>query len=213
MKKTLIIIALLFSSFAVSAQKHNMKYYFHHEAREWMLEEKTNYRTDSPVVSPEGEYVGPRAIFYTNRINPEKEDELVSKILLPVLPRYQSQGLAEFYIEYIILPDGSVDEVLFNFYEFRDKLNITQKDMLLWQKLSDALKRELRFVIPADAVKVKFAKSSYRVVVAEVLNPGSTIEPSQSRRTPEEEAAIRERTKRIMDKIEWVIIEDSDSED
>ncbi len=206
MKKILILFALVISCFAVSAQKHNMKYYFDDEEHvSWVLEEKTNYRTYSPIVSPEGQRVHPRAGFYRNRSNPEKEAELVRKILLPVLPRYQSQGFTELFISYIVLPDGSVDEVSFNLYGFRGKLNITQKDMLLWQKLSDALKRELRFVVPADAVKVKFGRAQEVIFISELLNP--ELRSLRLKRTPKEEV------ERLMKSFEWVIIEDSDSED
>ncbi len=100
----------------------------------------------------------------------DKGRELVKEILLPILPRYESQGLFDFEISYIILPDGSIDEVSFHFCSFDGKLDITEEEMVVWQRLSDALKQNIKFDM-CDAPKVQFGRSGLGIILPNLLNP------------------------------------------
>ncbi len=173
MKKILILFAFLFACLEAGAQGHNLKYRRFHkdDYNYWILEEKTNSRTNTPVTSPEGKSLPHSAGFVINKTAPNRDIELVKEILLPLLPRYESQGLVYFTINYIVLPNGSVDEVSFQFSDFDGKLNITQNEMLVWQKLSDELKRNLRFTISTNTPKARFGRAVRGVFVSRLLNP------------------------------------------
>ncbi len=173
MKKILIIFAFLFSGFVAAAQNHNLRYYHHQEDFYdfWVLEEKTNYRTFSKIVSLDGKILQDKAGFINGEDVMEKGDELVKEILLPILPRYESQGLFDIIISYIVLPDGSVDEVSFQFDISDGKLDITEEEMVVWQKLSDALKQNIKIAISCDAPEVQFGRSVQGIMISKLLNP------------------------------------------
>jgi hypothetical protein len=210
MKKTFILFAFLFSVLAVNAQNHNMRYYFYNDEYEyWILEETTNHRTNSPIMSPEGRVLHGEAVGRAHHSQPGKDIEFVKEILSPILSRYESQGLFDFAITYIVLPNGSVDEVSFNFYSFDGKLNITEADMLLWQKLSDTLKQHLRFTIPSNAPKVQFSRVWQGVILSKLLAPESPM-PLQSN-SINASGTSSERTKRIMNMMQFTGPDNPDS--
>ena len=173
MKKILIIFAFLFSGFVAAAQNHNLRYYHHQEDFYdfWVLEEKTNYRTFSNIVSPDGKKTYNHSRGYHDEDEMDKVRELVKEILLPILSRYESQGLFDLVISYIILPDGSIDEVSFQFDISDGKLDITEEEMVVWQKLSDALKQNIKIAISCDAPEVQFGRSVQGIMISKLLNP------------------------------------------
>jgi hypothetical protein len=181
MKKTFILLAFLFSSYIVGAQNHNMKYHYYQEELQnfWILGEEINHHSFNRILSREGIILPSEGIGVEDESETNEANRLVKEILAPILPRYKSQGLVDFSITYIVLPDGSVDGVYFIFHSFDGKLNITEGDMLLWQNLSDRLKQSLKFTTPPDASVTPFRLMGQGIILSTLLAPESPM-PHQS---------------------------------
>ena len=170
MKK--ILLSLILACFALSmyGQGHGMKYYFDDEYECWNLEDSTSFRTDMPVIQPDGTPGDPRTALAINETG-NLDLILVKFILGPILHRYEDQGLERFGMTYIILPNGRVDEVSFSFSRLgHKKLDITEEDMLYWRQLSDALKEWLRYSIPNNVQRLQFYRMCRFVNLAKLEN-------------------------------------------
>ncbi len=200
MKKISIILAFLFSSYVAGAQSHNMKYHYYQDDLHnfWVLGEEVGRSSFSRILSPEGTIITSKGIGVEDETEGNKAAGVVKEILFPILPQYESQGLVDFLITYIVLPNGSVDGVYFEFYSFDGKLNITEEEMLLWKKLSDALKQNIKFTIPLDAPVVPFRLIGQGIVLSLLLKPESPM-LLQSKGAMENESSII----KVMPKEDW----------
>ncbi|NDV67089.1 hypothetical protein D0T60_17885 [Bacteroides sp. 224] len=140
-------------------------------SRMWILEEQSNYRSMAPILLEDGSKPPkPLDRYYTHMVNPGIiERTILSKMPISLLSHYDTEGIDNFSLCFILTPNGNVAEVFFAFSPSRP--NITDEEMVYWRSLSDEIKRVVKVTIPKESQGLQFYNKGKRIVISKLLNP------------------------------------------